>query len=31
MLKLKIQYFDHLMGKVDLLEKIPMLGKTEGL
>ena len=31
MLKLKLQYFGHLAGKVDWLEKIPMLGKTEGL
>ena len=30
MLKLKLQYFDHLMGRVDLLEKTLMLGKTEG-
>ena len=27
---LKLQYFDHLMGRADLLEKILMLGKTEG-
>ena len=26
MLKLKLQYFDHLMGRVDLLEKTLMLG-----
>ena len=30
MLKLKLQYFGHLMGKTDSLEKIPMLGKIEG-
>ena len=30
MLKLKIQYFGHLMGKADLLEKTLILGKTEG-
>ena len=30
MLKLKLQYFGHLMGRVDLLEKTPMLGKIEG-
>ena len=30
MLKLKLQYFDHLMGKADSLEKTLMLGKTEG-
>ena len=30
MLKLKLQYFDHLMGRVDLLEKTLMLGKTKG-
>ena len=29
MLKLKIQYFAHLMQKANTLEKIPMLGKTE--
>ena len=28
--KLKLQYFDHLMQRVDSLEKILMLGKTEG-
>ena len=27
MLKLKLQYFGHLMGKADLLEKTLMLGK----
>ena len=30
MLKLKFQYFDHLMGRVDWLEKTLMLGKMEG-
>ena len=30
MLKLKFQYFGHLMGRTDSLEKILMLGKTEG-
>ena len=30
MLKLKFQYIGHLMQRVDLLEKILMLGKTEG-
>ena len=30
MLKLKLQYFDHLMRKADSLEKTLMLGKTEG-
>ena len=30
MLKLKFQYFGHLMGRVDSLEKTLMLGKTEG-
>ena len=29
-LKLKIQYFGHLMWRTNSLEKIPMLGKTEG-
>ena len=29
MLKLKLQYFGHLMGKANLLEKILMLGKEE--
>ena len=29
-LKLKLHYFDHLMGRADLLEKTPMLGKIEG-
>ena len=27
---LKLQYFDHLMGRADSLEKTLMLGKTEG-
>ena len=27
MLKLKLQYFDHLMGRTDSLEKTLMLGK----
>ena len=30
MLKLKLQYIGHLMGRTDLLEKILMLGKIEG-
>ena len=30
MLKLKLQYFGHLMGKADSLEKILMLGRIEG-
>ena len=30
MLKLKLQYFGHLMGRADTLEKTLMLGKTEG-
>ena len=30
MLKLKLQYFDYLMRRADLLEKTLMLGKTEG-
>ena len=29
MLKLKIQYFGHLMERIDSLEKTLMLGKTE--
>ena len=29
-LKLKIQYFGHLMKRADLLEMTLMLGKTEG-
>ena len=28
--KLKLQYFGHLMGKADSLEKTLMLGKIEG-
>ena len=30
MLKLKLQYFGHLMRRMDSLEKTLMLGKTEG-
>jgi len=30
MLKLKLQYFYHLMGNTDSLEKTLMLGKIEG-
>ena len=30
MLKLKLQYFGHLIKKTDSLEKTLMLGKTEG-
>ena len=30
MLKLKLQYFGHLMWRTDSLEKTPMLGKIEG-
>ena len=29
-LKLKLQYFGHLMQRADSLEKTPTLGKTEG-
>ena len=29
MLKLKLQYFGHLMGRADSLEKIVMMGKIE--
>ena len=29
-LKLKLQYFDHLMQRANLLEKTLMLGKTDG-
>ena len=29
-LKLKLQYFDHLMQRTNLLEKILVLGKLEG-
>ena len=28
-LKLKLQYFGHLMGRADSLEKTPMMGKIE--
>ena len=31
MLKLKLQYFCHLMRRTDLLEKTLMLGKIEGM
>ena len=31
MLKLKLQYFGHLMQKTDSLEKTLMLGKIEGM
>ena len=30
MLKLKLQYFGHLMQRTDSMEKTVMLGKTEG-
>ena len=30
MLKLKLQYFGHLIQRADLLEKTQMLGKIEG-
>ena len=30
MLKLKLQYFGHLMGRTDSFEKTPMLGNIEG-
>ena len=30
MLKLKFQYFDHMVQRVESLEKILMLGKIEG-
>ena len=30
MLKLKLQYFDHLMQRTDSLEMILMMGKIEG-
>ena len=30
MLKLKLQYFGHLMQRTDSLEKTPMLGRIEG-
>ena len=30
MLKLELQYFDHLMLRADSLEKTPVLGRIEG-
>ena len=30
MLRLKLQYFGHLMGRTDIFEKTLMLGKIEG-
>ena len=30
MLKVKLQYFGHLIQRADLLGKTPMLGNTEG-
>ena len=30
MLKLKLQYFGHMMQRADSLDKTQMLGKTEG-
>ena len=30
MLKLRLQHFDHLMGRMDSFEKTLMLGKIEG-
>ena len=30
MLKLKLQYFGHLMRRIDSFEKTPVLGKIEG-
>ena len=30
MLKLKLQYFGHLMGRADSFEKTPMLGRIGG-
>ena len=30
MLKLKLQYFGHLIGRTDLLEKTLVLGEIEG-
>ena len=30
MLKLKLEYFGHLMGRTDSFEKTPMLGNIEG-
>ena len=29
-MKLKLQYFGHLLGRADSFEKTPMLGKIEG-
>ena len=29
-IELKLQYFGHLMQRADSLEKIPILGKSEG-
>ena len=31
MVKLKLQYFGHLMGRADSLEKTLMLGKIKGM
>ena len=31
MLKLKFQFFDHIIGRADSLEKTLMLGKIEGM
>ena len=31
MLKLKLQHFGHLMGRVDSFERMLMLGKIEGM
>ena len=31
MLRLKLQYFGHMMQRADSLEKTPMLGKLEGM
>ena len=31
LLKMKLQYFGHLMQKADLSEKLLMLGMTEGI
>ena len=31
MMKLKLQYFGHLIRRADSLEKTPMLGKIEGM
>ena len=30
MLKLKLRYFGHMIGRADILEKALMLGKIEG-